>query len=212
LQTNGLKFELRGLVKEYFEATFDVAEKIQTLDEDWEVAEKKIYPMLVNKEHPAIEMGISFPFCEDVVIAMVMDIDKSYRYVVSQELEIWDVSKHEVYETAIYNLEEKSKGIPMVAWEGDMRVVGIETYDSYDATRIVLPTIQKFVAKRLGNPFQFGIPNRDFLFCWSKKNDKGFYEFTTERIMLDYKERAYKISPNIFEMTKDGKVSLAKLQ
>ena len=212
LQTNGLKFELRNLVKEYFDATFDVANKIKDIGEDWEDVEHKIFPMLVNKEHPTVETGVIYPFCEEVVIAIVMDIDKSYRYVLSKELDIWDVSKDELYDTGIYNLEKKSKGIPMVAWEGDMKVVGIETYDSYDATRIIIPTIQKMLLKRLGNPFQFGVPNRDFLFCWSVKNSKDFMEFTTERIGLDYKERAYKISPHIFEMDRNSKVRLAKLK
>lgn len=211
LQTNGLKFELRNLVKEYFDATLEVAEKLQEIGEDWEDVKDKIFPMLINKEHPSVETGVIFPFCEEVVVAIVMDIDKSYRYVLSQELEVWDVSKDELYDTGIYNLEKKSKGIPMIAWEGDVKVVGIETHDSYDATRIILPTIQKFLLKRLGNPFHFGIPNRDFLFCWSMKNDKDFYDYTVERIGLDYKERAYKISPRIFEMGRNRKVRLAKL-
>jgi hypothetical protein len=85
--------------------------------------------------------------------------------------------------------------------------VGIETKDGFDAARILIPRLREFLAGRLGSPFRFAIPNRDFLICWNAGASSRFAEFTASKVQKDFESQPYPLSPHVFEVTADGTIS-----
>ena len=77
----------------------------------------------------------------------------------------------------------------------DAKWVGIETKDGFDAARILIPKLREFLAGRLGNPFRFAIPNRDFLICWNTGTSTLFSDFTASKIRKDFETQPYPLSP-----------------
>jgi len=58
----------------------------------------------------------------------------------------------------------------------------------------------------LRGPFLFGVPNRDFLICWSKNNDTAFQDRMGDQIAQDYDERSYPLSRFVFEVSGSGEI------
>jgi hypothetical protein len=84
-------------------------------------------------------------------------------------------------------------------------VVG--TQDGFDAARIAVPKIRMAFGGKLGFPFYFGIPNRDFLICWSATDGTGVLQFAREKLRHDFQQQPYPISPSIFQVAADGKIT-----
>jgi hypothetical protein len=67
--------------------------------------------------------------------------------------------------------------------------------------------LREFITSRLGSPFSFAVPNRDFLICWNTGASARFLEFTTQKIRKDFQTQPYPLSSNLFEMAADGAVT-----
>ncbi|HLA94243.1 MAG TPA: hypothetical protein VK612_00880, partial [Pyrinomonadaceae bacterium] len=78
-----------------------------------------------------------------------------------------------------------------------------------DAVRIVDEGLQQLISEQIGSPFYAGVPNRDFLICWSKNNDKEFQNQMRSQISSDFDERPYPLSRNAFEVNAGGKITPA---
>jgi hypothetical protein len=88
-------------------------------------------------------------------------------------------------------------------------LVVVNTSDSFDAARILLPDLRGFFAAQIGSPFFVGIPNRDFLICYSAQTDEKTLKNIRNQIATDYDERPYPLSKNIFIV--DGKNEIKQL-
>jgi uncharacterized protein YtpQ (UPF0354 family) len=130
----------------------------------------------------------------------VVDDEKSYSYATQNDLEKWEIGEEELYQTAINNLTEKSTALEMAIVPGPNGIVVVNTMDGFDAVRILLPHLQEFFAENLGDSFYFGVPNRDFLICWSKQSDEDFQDDIRQQIAADFEERPYPLSRFAFEM------------
>lgn len=197
---------LRAAVEDHFGKTFKVLDQIPNLGIDWEDAQKVLLPQLMPKRFLEETANVNFPFGRDIVIGTVLETETSYRYVHERELEEWNVDKEEVLEVALENLAKRTEATPMVIWTEDERLVGIETQDSFDAVKIILPDLQRLISKSLGSPFYFIVPNRDFLFCWARDNSEEFHTHTRTRAQIDFNERPYSLSSSVFEANVGGKI------
>jgi uncharacterized protein YtpQ (UPF0354 family) len=150
---------------------------------------------------------LHFPLGDEVIIGIAIDDEKSYRYATDKDLETWQVSEDEIYQNALANLDEKTKSIEMMVVP--QSVVIINTMDSFDAARILLPDLRKFITENLGTPFYFGIPNRDFLICFSAEADEEMQQNIRQQIFTDFGERPYPLSK--FTFIVDGKNEIKQL-
>lgn len=88
---------------------------------------------------------------------------------------------------AIENLRAASREMQMHASESeDVNFVAIEVKDGFDATRILVPGLQGFLALQLESTFCFGIPKRNFIICWNSGVEAGFRDFVTDKPQSDF--------------------------
>lgn len=211
LLTSQTSFELKELVKEHFSSLFNVLELNET-DENlsWDSAKSLVTLQLMPIEFVSQMPVINFPFGDEVAVGIVIDGEKSYQYVTSDDLQSWGVSKEEIYQSAIENLMEKSFDLEMTFVPPPNGIVVVDTMDGFDAVRILAPQMQDFFAEKLGDTFHFGIPNRDFLICWSKRGDDEFQKAMKRQIAEDVEEQPYPLSRSIFEFDKNNGISQLK--
>lgn len=202
--------ELRKVIVEHFERVFAGKETTTGRDELlWEQAKSKLMPQLMPAEFSSQVPLVSSDFGDSVNLGFVLDTDESYSYVTQKDLERWDVAESDIREAAIENLKERTRGLEMMTIPGDNAFAIVNTMDGFDAVRIILPGLHAFLAESIGMPFYFGIPNRDFLICWSKKGDKEFQSQMRSQISADFDQRPYPLSRSAFEVVEKGEIRLA---
>ena len=175
---------------------------------DFDTARQKLRPQIMPPEYAQQAPIISFPFGQTLAIGIVLDSDKGYLYLKSENALRWNKSHKELLDLAIANLDEASRKMQMQSTEDEeVKWVGIETKDGFDAARILIPKVREFLASRLGSPFRFAVPNRDFLICWNTGASKRFSDFTASKIHKDFETQPYPLSPHMFEVTADGTIT-----
>ena len=172
----------------------------------WEETRKQILPQLMPEDFLNKLDLSSFEFGGGIVIGMVIDSEKAYSYVTSDDLRRWNVDKLEVYAAAIDNLDDRTRDIAATVIPGQNGMIVVNTMDSFDAARILLPRLQAKFAELIGSPFNFGVPNRDFLICWSRAGDEEFQKSMRAQLVQDCEERPYPLSPCTFESGINGRI------
>jgi uncharacterized protein YtpQ (UPF0354 family) len=137
------------------------------------------------------------PFNPDVSVGLVLDLEKGYSFVRSEDLSLWGVSFEEALNQALQNLNEASGNIEMKGSDGPDRFVACQALDGYDTVRILIPPFRVFLAERLGPMFYAGIPNRDFLICWAQDCTPAFLSFAREKVRSDNTEQPYPLTPSV---------------
>jgi Protein of unknown function (DUF1444) len=211
LLTSQTNYELKNLVEEHFGSIINILESNKaTENKSWDAVQNSIMLQLMPVEFTSKLPMINFPLGDEVAIGIVIDGEKSYQYVTPENLENWGITKEELHQTAIENLMEKSANLQMTFVPPPNGLIVINTMDSFDAVRILAPQMQDFFADKLGNAFYFGIPNRDFLICWSKEGDEDFQKSLKTQLAVDFEERPYPLSKSVFEFDKNDGIKQLK--
>lgn len=200
-QSDRSQQSLEQLVAEHF----DFILREEPAVPDFNTARQKLRPQIMPPEYARQAPILSFPFGETLAIGIVLDSDVGYSYVKREDATRWKKSDEELLEIAIANLDEASHEMQMQSTNNEeAKWIGIETKDGFDAARILIPKLREFLAGRLGNPFRFAVPNRDFLICWDTGASTRFSDFTVAKIRKDFEAQPYPLSPHVFEVTIDG--------
>lgn len=174
---------------------------------DYAAVRLQLRPQIMPPDYAQQAPIVSFPFGRSLAVGIVINLEDSYSYLKREDALRWEKSERDLLDIAIANLDEASGKLPMQASEGEeARWVGIETKDGFDAARILIPELREFLAARLGSPFRFGVPNRDFLICWNQSASRKFSDFTAEKLREDFETQPYALSPHVFEVTHDGAI------
>ena len=129
-------------------------------------------------------------------------------YLNTDALTKWGKSREDLYTIALQNLDSRSKGLKLEQFtDSGLNFIAIGAADGYAAARIVLPGIRKVIGERLGRPFFFGVPNRDFLICWSEGGGEDSRIIVRERLKKDFQEQPYPLSTAIFRVAADDTIS-----
>lgn len=196
---------LRRLVKEHFDLLLRDADTLVggiTWGEAKPILMPQLMPEAFLEQLPLAER----PFAPGVRIGLVIDAPSGYRYARRDELAAWGVSVDRALAVALENLTTRSQGLPIHAGTGADRVLMLASGDGYDAARVLLPRWRELAAEHLGMPFRFGIPNRDFLICWSADTTASTQAAFRAKIAEDFKRQPYPLSPRVFEMNEEGNV------
>lgn len=203
-QTDRSEQVLEKLVAEHFAFLLNVPE----VEQDFATAKARLRPQIMPPEYAEQAPILSFPFGQTLAIGIVLDREEGYVYVRHEDAVRWKKSERELLDLAIENLDAASREMQMHASEGeDVKFVAIETKDGFDAARILIPGLRDFLAARLGIPFCFGIPNRDFIICWNSDASAGFSDFVADKLQNDFDTQPYPLSPQVFEVDSVGRFS-----
>lgn len=153
---------------------------------------------------------VALNFVDELSVAFVLDEAERYAYLNRRVLEGWGVSERELLATAMENLQGYSpngEGALVYQMGSDTRLMfAWETFDGYDATRILLSRQLVQMAGRVyGNPV-IGIPHRDYLVLFGDA-DPGFLAEMQERIQHEFQENPYPVSDRLFTL-QNGYISL----
>lgn len=196
---------LRRLVKQHFDLLLGEANTLLgglSWGEARPILLLQLMPETFLEKLPLAER----PFGPGVRVGLVIDAPHGYRYARRDELAAWGVSEEQAFAIAQANLTAHSRGLPIQAGLAEDRMLAMATGDGYDAVRVLLPRWHALAEEDLGMPFRFGIPNRDFLICWSVHNSATSQAAFRARIAGDFKSRPYPLSPLAFEMNCEGNV------
>ncbi|MBE7474551.1 MAG: hypothetical protein DPW09_38075 [Anaerolineae bacterium] len=194
---------------EYIEAHFsriitnlNIEGEIETIS--WAEVQEKVLLQLMPARHRQVVPLIYYPLSAEVDIGVVVDLPTAYSYVREKDLARWGVTPAQLYETALKNLEQASAGLEVQFVAGPERFMVIETKDSFDAARLLLSEIRRFVAEELGEPCLAAIPNRDFLIFWSASNSADFNQHVRAQVQRDFETQPYALTAQIFVVTVAG--------
>ena len=194
---------LEALTKEHFSFVFDSVEpKILSFED----VLPQLRPQLMPQEYAQRAPIVSIPFGKTLCVGIVVDDEKGYLYLNQEDISQWQKSPEALLDTAIENLDKASSKLVMHTSKNEQaKFISIGAQDGFDAARILSPKLHDFISEQIGSPFHFGVPNRDFLICWSAASEK-FMEFAKTKIRKVFEEQPYPLSPNTFVIDSKGEV------
>lgn len=201
--------DFHPVLKEHFDSIFsqiEIGKKAENIG--WEEASKIIRPMFAPLTYVEKIDIFHQRIDSDVMSAFVLDSESGYKYVSSEDIKNWGISEQEARDHAEKNLRDASKDTPMQGNLDQVKFLVVQSYDGYDAARLLVPQFRDFVASKLGYPFHAGIPNRDFLIMWSIENPETMKSGFADSIRIDFQEKPYPLTPNVLVVTQDKVVPL----
>jgi uncharacterized protein YtpQ (UPF0354 family) len=177
---------------DYAELAARVYPMLKPLDMLVEVRERKL-PMLAYRE-----------FLADLMIAYVIDEERSVAYINEDHLERWNISVQDLHERALENLRRRTDaGVRYTTvGEGEQRLFIFNSGDGYDATRLLLAEVLASWARELPGNLVVGIPNRDFLIAFSDANPE-ILRGVAHQVQADAAQREYGLTEQLFTLA-DG--------
>ncbi len=170
----------------------------------WAEMSKRLRPRLVSPDmRQTLPTMLLRAFATGALNAYVLDHGRQVDYVQRDMLEPWSVDSRRVHDAAVANLDALSEGveIELSKVRGGGRFTAIDTDDSYDAARLVLPRFRARLLAALGTPIFAGIPNRDFLVAWSADAPFGVF---ADQVAKDFGKQPYAITDTIFVIDRSG--------
>jgi uncharacterized protein YtpQ (UPF0354 family) len=136
-----------------------------------------------------------------LAVAFVVDEDERYAYIHRDLMESWGVGETDLLKAALENLQELGRGVEthFCVGEGERKTVVWETFDGYDASRILLTGDLNAMAARVGGNPVIAIPHRDYMVMFGD-TDPEFLLHMEERIREDFEAHNYPISPRLFTL------------
>lgn len=140
---------------------------------------------------------------DDLFVVYVADTPTAMRFLSESDLERNGWTVEELHELALGNLEIKAAGTPFVfGGEGDRSLIISQTNDSYDAARILIPSLRDEIAAHLAGRMLFAVPNRDFLVTLGDA-DPDFVREIAGIVSNDYEGRPHPLSPHLYQVDGD---------
>jgi hypothetical protein len=192
-------------IREHFArmvANLTVREELE--DVPWAEIQARIRPQFMPSEYTDIASLVTFPFTDEVLIALVIDSPETYAYVTVEESQKWGQPASALYDIAIANLDAASAGTKMHVSAGPDRCVGVEANDGYNAARLLLPGIRAAAVEHLDSPCFAVIPNRDFLFFWATDSSPSFQANVRQNAKRDRQIQPYPLTDAVFAVTVDA--------
>jgi uncharacterized protein YtpQ (UPF0354 family) len=167
----------------------------------------RILPLVLANvpQTPGGMLIVSQQVLEGLVVAYVMDSERTMSYVSQRLVEKWRIPMEELHETALQNLMLRSETLPAHAAQdesGRVNLILIQQMDGYDASRILLPGLYEHLKEHLGGPFVAGVPNRDILICF--RDDPETVQRLRQQIAADYIAMPHQVTDRLFLVTADG--------
>jgi uncharacterized protein YtpQ (UPF0354 family) len=167
----------------------------------------RIMPVVLREgtADPQTSLMVTQPLVSGLSVGYVVDSERSFWYIPQASFESWKVTVDDLHEKALSNLVERSQAISAHAAQdpdGKINLILFQTGDGFDASRILLPTLNERLREHLGSPFVAGIPNREILLCF--REDDETVTRLRDQIKSDYKQMPHPITDRLLLVTPDG--------
>lgn len=140
------------------------------------------------------------PYIGGLAIAFVLDEEERYTYIHQKVMETWGVTATDLLHAALENLQQLDTAEAYYQLgSGERSLVVWETFDGYDASRILLSRELNAAAAHLPGNVLIGIPNRDYLVLFSDVDVDHVSEMR-ERIREDFEAHEYPITGRLFTL------------
>jgi uncharacterized protein YtpQ (UPF0354 family) len=167
----------------------------------------QIYPMLKPLAMLAEVRERSLPmlayreFLDDLIVAYVIDEERSVSYINENHLERWEINVPDLHERAIENLRSRTEEHVRytTVGEGEQRLFIFNSGDGYDATRLLLSDVLAEWARQLPGNLVIGVPNRDFLIAFSDA-DPEILRAVAAQVQSDAVQREYGLTEQLFTL------------
>jgi uncharacterized protein YtpQ (UPF0354 family) len=136
-----------------------------------------------------------------LAVAFVVDEDERYAYIQRHLMLDWGVAETDLLQASLENLRALSREIdtPYFIGEGERVSVVWETFDGYDASRILLTNELNTMAAQVGGNPVIAIPHRDYLIMFGD-TDPEFVLLMQERVREDFEGHNYPITAQLFTL------------
>lgn len=164
-----------------------------------------LYPEAVWRESFPNFAGT--PWIADLMILYVVDESNAYWYIADKLLQHWDLTREELHEIALRNLDayfdEHAMEMMLAGEEDGPRLVMPSQADAYNTSRFLSPAFQAKLREFLGREFAVGLPNRDFFVATSLESPDAIEQIRC-KIADDYSQRDHPLSERLLFVTMDG--------
>lgn len=195
--------ELRELLELHISTVLDGFDESDFENVDFDDVSGQLLPQIMPEDFQRHIDISSYQLGNGLVLSFVIDGEDAYKYVSVSDVKKWGIEIDKLREIAVGNLVDRSQNIEMSVFGDDNKLFVINTMDGFDAARIVLPEMRTVIGDHIGLPFHVGIPNRDFLICWSDNGDQEFHSQMVSQISSDFDERPYPLSREPFFVDKN---------
>ncbi|HWI60776.1 MAG TPA: DUF1444 family protein [Symbiobacteriaceae bacterium] len=143
------------------------------------------------------------PYLGGLAIAFVLDEAERYTYIHQRVMQGWGASETELLQAAMENMQQMGteEAYYQIGMDERMTLVW-ETFDGYDASRILLTRDVIAAAAQVPGNVLIGIPNRDYMVLFSDLNAEFVAEMR-EKIREDFESHDYPITSRLFTLV-DG--------
>ncbi len=202
-------------IREHLEKLFSAPAIIRELPTFAE-ARPNLMPMLKSVEWlenvTAGDQIARTEFAPGLSLCFVIDQSGQMLFVNETLLREWDVPLERVEELALDNLAGRSAALPMAMIPDDRgKPAGaiLTVQDGYTAARFALPDFRERMAEMLGDEYLVGVPNRDFLIAFSRR-DRKLVDTLAKQVRADYHQVNHPLSPEVF-LVRAERIEVAKL-
>lgn len=175
---------------------------------DYAALADRIYPMLkplemlVEIRERKLPMLAYREFLGDLMIAYVIDEDRSVAYINEEHLDRWSVSVQDLHEQSLANLRRRTEEVKYTTvGAGEQQLYIFNSGDGYDASRLLLSEVLADWAHALPGNLVIGIPNRDFLIAFSDANPE-ILRAVAVQVQADAARRDYGLTDQLFTLVK----------
>ena len=140
------------------------------------------------------------PFLGGLAIAFVLDEAERYTYIHKRVMDGWSIGEKELLAAAMENMQQLAGGEGYYQIGTDHRIALVwETFDGYDASRILLSREVNAAAASVPGNVLIGIPNRDYMVLFSDI-DPEFVSEMRDRLREDFEAHDYPITSRLFTL------------
>lgn len=140
-------------------------------------------------------------YTNELYIAFVVDEPERYSYLQRSVAERWGVGDTELLMAAVQNLQKLNQaGAEFYTLGSGARITLVwETFDGYDASRVLLSRdLNEMAALVPGNPV-IGVPHRDYMVMFGDA-DPEFVAEMSERIRVHFESHSYPITARLLTL------------
>jgi uncharacterized protein YtpQ (UPF0354 family) len=175
---------------------------------DYAMLADRIYPMLkplemlVEVRERKLPMLAYREFLADLMIAYVIDEERSVAYINEEHLDRWSLSAHDLHEQSLVNLRRRTEQVKYTTvGAGEQQLFIFNSGDGYDASRLLLSDVLAEWARAVPGNLVIGIPNRDFLIAFSDANPE-ILRAVAMQVQADAARREYGLTDQLFTLVK----------
>jgi len=196
-----------GIIEQWMVEMIRASEGTPNQHAPYDELAEKIMPVVLREGtvHPQTSLMVTQPLISGLSVGYVVDSDRSFWYIPQASFDAWGISIDDLHDRALNNLVERSQAISAHAAQdpdGNINLILFQTGDGFDASRILLPTLNERLREHLGSPFLAGIPNREILLCFRDEEDT--VKRLRDQIKNDYKQMPHPITDRLLLVTPDG--------